>query len=183
MVTDCKEARGRKHSLKCSVGELKFETELAQSWLDLVRRRSHTIGARRQIIFIGALSLGWLDQQEEVTVLNYNTQTYTQTHTYTQIHHTVRAHTHAHARSHTTQTHGNASKPAHIHTRTHTNEARSRTQPNTQKHTHTNTHKYVYVYTYVLIHSDKGPTNKIYRRASSEQRPRTRSCHESERLV
>jgi hypothetical protein len=31
--------------------------------------------------------------------------------------------------------------------------------------------------------SDKAPTNKIYRRASSEQRPRTRSCHESERLV
>ena len=29
--------------------------------------------------------------------------------------------------------------------------------------------------------SDKAPTNKIYRRASSEQRPRTRSCHESER--
>ena len=25
--------------------------------------------------------------------------------------------------------------------------------------------------------------NKIYRRASSEQRPRTRCCHESERLV
>jgi len=32
-------------------------------------------------------------------------------------------------------------------------------------------------------HSDKAPTNKIYRRASSEQRLRTRSCHESERLV
>jgi len=32
-------------------------------------------------------------------------------------------------------------------------------------------------------YSDKAPTNKIYRRASSEQRPRTRSCHESERLV
>jgi len=31
--------------------------------------------------------------------------------------------------------------------------------------------------------SDKAPTHKIYRRASSEQRPRTRSCHESERLV
>jgi len=31
--------------------------------------------------------------------------------------------------------------------------------------------------------SDKVPTNKIYRRASSEQRLRTRSCHESERLV
>jgi len=31
--------------------------------------------------------------------------------------------------------------------------------------------------------SDKLPTNKIYRRASSEQRPRTRSCLESERLV
>jgi len=31
--------------------------------------------------------------------------------------------------------------------------------------------------------SDKAPTNKIYRRASSEQRPRTTSCHESERLV
>jgi len=31
--------------------------------------------------------------------------------------------------------------------------------------------------------SDKAPTNKIYRRASSEQRPRTRWCHESERLV
>ena len=31
--------------------------------------------------------------------------------------------------------------------------------------------------------SDKAPTNKIYRRASSEQRLRTRSCHESERLV
>jgi len=31
--------------------------------------------------------------------------------------------------------------------------------------------------------SDKAPTNKICRRASSEQRPRTRSCHESERLV
>jgi len=30
--------------------------------------------------------------------------------------------------------------------------------------------------------SDKAPTNKIYRRASSEQHPRTRSCHESERL-
>jgi len=25
--------------------------------------------------------------------------------------------------------------------------------------------------------SDKAPTNKIYRRASSEQRPRTRFCH------
>ena len=34
---------------------------------------------------------------------------------------------------------------------------------------------------YVL--SDKAPTNKIYRRASNQQRPRTRSCHESERLV
>jgi len=32
-------------------------------------------------------------------------------------------------------------------------------------------------------HSDEAPTNKIYRRASSEQRLRTRSCHESERLV
>ena len=51
---------------------------------------------------------------------------------------------------------------------------------------------YVYMYTHVYIHicvymyciySDKAPTNKIYRRASSEQRPRTRSCHESERLV
>jgi len=31
--------------------------------------------------------------------------------------------------------------------------------------------------------SDKAPTNKICRRASSEQHPRTRSCHESERLV
>jgi len=31
--------------------------------------------------------------------------------------------------------------------------------------------------------SDKAPTNKICRRASSEQRPRTRSCHESEHLV
>ena len=33
--------------------------------------------------------------------------------------------------------------------------------------------------------SDKAPTNKIYRCASSEQRrgPRTRSCHESEHLV
>ena len=31
--------------------------------------------------------------------------------------------------------------------------------------------------------SDKAPTNKICRRASSEQRPRTRSCHESERLA
>jgi len=31
--------------------------------------------------------------------------------------------------------------------------------------------------------SDKAPTNKIYRPASSEQRPRMRSCHESERLV
>jgi len=31
--------------------------------------------------------------------------------------------------------------------------------------------------------SDTAPTNKIYHRASSEQRPRTRSCHESERLV
>jgi len=31
--------------------------------------------------------------------------------------------------------------------------------------------------------SDTAPTNKICRRASSEQRPRTRSCHESERLV
>ena len=31
--------------------------------------------------------------------------------------------------------------------------------------------------------SDKAPTNKIYRRASSEKRLRTRSCHESERLV
>jgi len=31
--------------------------------------------------------------------------------------------------------------------------------------------------------SDEAPTNKICRRASSEQRPRTRSCHESERLV
>jgi len=28
--------------------------------------------------------------------------------------------------------------------------------------------------------SDKAPTNKICRRASSEQRPRTRYCHESE---
>ena len=33
------------------------------------------------------------------------------------------------------------------------------------------------------VESDKAPTNKIYRRASSEQRPRTRFCHESERLV
>jgi len=33
------------------------------------------------------------------------------------------------------------------------------------------------------VASDKAPTNKIYRRASSEQHPRTRSCHESERLV
>jgi len=31
------------------------------------------------------------------------------------------------------------------------------------------------------IESDKAPTNKIYRRVSSEQRPRTRSCRESER--
>jgi len=31
--------------------------------------------------------------------------------------------------------------------------------------------------------SNKAPTNKICRRASSEQRPRTRSCHESECLV
>jgi len=31
--------------------------------------------------------------------------------------------------------------------------------------------------------SDKAPTNKICRRASSEQRPRTRSCYKSERLV
>jgi len=31
--------------------------------------------------------------------------------------------------------------------------------------------------------SDAAPTNKICRRASSEQRPRTRSCHEWERLV
>ena len=31
--------------------------------------------------------------------------------------------------------------------------------------------------------SDKAPTNKICRRASSEQRPRTRFCHESERFV
>jgi len=31
--------------------------------------------------------------------------------------------------------------------------------------------------------SDKAPTNKIYLRASSEQRQQTRSCHESERLV
>ena len=31
--------------------------------------------------------------------------------------------------------------------------------------------------------SDKAPTNKICRRASSEQRPRTRSCHESEHSV
>jgi len=31
--------------------------------------------------------------------------------------------------------------------------------------------------------SDKAPTNKICRRASSVQRPRTRFCHESERLV
>jgi len=31
--------------------------------------------------------------------------------------------------------------------------------------------------------SDKAPTNKICRRASSKQRPRTKSCHESERLV
>ena len=30
---------------------------------------------------------------------------------------------------------------------------------------------------------DKSPTNKIYRRASSEQRPRTRSGHESKSLV
>jgi len=30
--------------------------------------------------------------------------------------------------------------------------------------------------------SDKAPTNKICHHASSEQRPRTRSCHESERL-
>ena len=34
-----------------------------------------------------------------------------------------------------------------------------------------------------IVLSDKAPTNKIYRRASSEQRLRTRSCHESERLV
>ena len=38
-----------------------------------------------------------------------------------------------------------------------------------------------------LLHAalgDQAPTNKICRRApSSEQRPRTRSCHESERLV
>ena len=31
--------------------------------------------------------------------------------------------------------------------------------------------------------SDTAPTNKICRRASIEQRPRTRSCHESERYV
>ena len=31
--------------------------------------------------------------------------------------------------------------------------------------------------------NDKAPTNKICHRASSEQRLRTRSCHESERLV
>jgi len=31
--------------------------------------------------------------------------------------------------------------------------------------------------------SDEAPTTKIYRCASSQQRPRTRSCHESERLV
>jgi len=31
-----------------------------------------------------------------------------------------------------------------------------------------------------VAHSDKAPTNKICRSASSEQRPRTRSCQESE---
>jgi len=31
--------------------------------------------------------------------------------------------------------------------------------------------------------SDKAPTNKIYHRAAIEQRPRTRSCHESEHLI
>jgi len=49
----------------------------------------------------------------------------------------------------------------------------------------------VYDYNHLLIfnvlpyqYSDKAPTNKIYRgRASSEKRPRTGSCHESERLV
>jgi len=30
--------------------------------------------------------------------------------------------------------------------------------------------------------SDKAPTHKIYRCASREKRPRTRSCHESKRL-
>ena len=34
-----------------------------------------------------------------------------------------------------------------------------------------------------LENSDKAPKNKIYRRASSEKRLRTRSCHESERLI
>ena len=34
-----------------------------------------------------------------------------------------------------------------------------------------------------IMQSDKARTNKICRRASSEQRPRTRSCHESDRLV
>ena len=32
-------------------------------------------------------------------------------------------------------------------------------------------------------YSDKTPTNKIWSSALSEQRPRTRSCHKSERLV
>ena len=35
----------------------------------------------------------------------------------------------------------------------------------------------------VVEDSDKAPTNKICRRASSNQRLQTRSCHESERLV
>ena len=43
-----------------------------------------------------------------------------------------------------------------------------------------NTCIYMYICVYIYVYSDKAPTNKIYRRASSAQRPRTRSCHESE---
>ena len=43
--------------------------------------------------------------------------------------------------------------------------------------------KVIICVTWTIHWSDKAPTNKTYRRASSEQRPRTRSCHESERLV
>ena len=50
---------------------------------------------------------------------------------------------------------------------------------------------YIYIYTYIYTcictraaeYNDTALTNKMYRRTSSEKRPRTRSCHEWESLI